>query len=385
MLSANAIRAWSWLHTWTSLVCTAFLFMLCVTGLPLVFHDEIDAALNPAAWMPANPGHALSLDDLLRRALAARPGEVPLFMSFDEDRPVVNVTTAPRPDAPANTLYLASFDRTSGAPVPRADRGEAVMHFLLQLHTDLFLGLPGMLFLGFMGLVFALALVSGVVLYAPFMRRLEFGALRVTRSPRVKWLDYHNLLGIVSLAWVMVVAVTGVVNTLAEPIIGLWKNTELADLVAAHAGETPPAARSSLDAAVAAARQAAPNMSVQFVAFPGGAFSTARHYAVFLHGNTPLTAHLVTPALVDAASGDFVGLREMPWYCKALALSQPLHFGNYGGLPLKTLWAVLTGITIVVLGSGLYLWVARRSAAPSDVPPLDGDEDASAAHRQASS
>lgn len=373
MLSTNAIRAWSWVHTWTSLVCTVFLFMLCVTGLPLVFHDEIDAALNPAAWTPANPGHALSLDDLLRRALAARPGEVPLFMSFDEDRPVVNVTTAPLPDSPANMLHLASFDRTSGAPVPRADRGEAVMHFLLQLHTDLFLGLPGMLFLGLMGLVFALALVSGVVLYAPFMRRLPFGTLRVTRSPRVQWLDYHNLLGIVALAWVMVVALTGVVNTLAEPIIGLWKSTELADLVAAHAGETAPVARSSLDAAVAAASQAAPDMSVQFVAFPGGAFSTSRHYAVFLHGDTPLTAHLLTPALVDAVTGDFVGLREMPWYCKALALSQPLHFGNYAGLPLKILWAVLTVMTIVVLASGLYLWVARRGAAPTEIPMLDDD------------
>ena len=49
----------------------------------------------------------------------------------------------------------------------------------------MFLGLPGMLFLGFMGLVFALAIVSGVVLYAPFMRRLEFGTLRLARSRRV--------------------------------------------------------------------------------------------------------------------------------------------------------------------------------------------------------
>jgi len=46
------------------------------------------------------------------------------------------------------------------------------MEFLLQLHTDLFLGLPGMLFLGAMGLMLVVALVSGVMLYAPFMRRL---------------------------------------------------------------------------------------------------------------------------------------------------------------------------------------------------------------------
>lgn len=372
MLSAQAIRKWSWVHTWSSLVCTVFLLMLCLTGMPLVFHDEIDAALNPAPWSPSKPGHELELDTILARALAARPGEVPLFMSFDEDRPVINVTTAPRADSPASELHIASYDRTDGSPVPRAERGEAVMHFLLQLHTDMFLGLPGMLFLGLMGLLFAIAVVSGVVLYAPFMRRLEFGTLRLTRSARVKWLDYHNLLGVVTIAWVMVVGLTGVVNTLADPIIGFWKVTGLADLIAPYAGQPPPRTMSSLDAAVTAATGAAPDMTLQFVAFPGGSFSTPRHYAIFLHGNTPFTAHLLTPALVDAVTGEFVGQRQMPWYCKLLALSQPLHFGNYGGLPLKVLWVVQTLMTIIVLGSGIYLWTARRGASINGREATDG-------------
>ncbi|MEQ8662076.1 MAG: PepSY domain-containing protein, partial [Gammaproteobacteria bacterium] len=356
MLSPRAIRAWSWLHTWTSLVCTLFLVMLCVTGLPLIFHDEIDTALNPDTWQPARPaGPRIDLDTLLARALAARPGEVALYMSFDAHRPVVNVTTAARPDAPPTDMHFASYDWTSGAPVPPAARGEAVMHFLLQLHTDLFLGLPGMLLLGAMGLLFTLAIVSGVVLYGPFMRKLPFGTVRATRSARLKWLDYHNLLGIVTLAWVLVVGLTGVVNTLAEPLIELWKRDQLADLVAAHAGAPRPRRLSSLQAAVAAAQRAAPGMSLQFVAFPGVAFSTAHHYAIFLHGDTPLTEHLATPVLVEAATGTVVGQRPMPWYVKALSLSKPLHFGDYGGLALKVLWALLTVMTLVVLGSGLYL------------------------------
>jgi len=31
------------------------------------------------------------------------------------------------------------------------------------------------------------------------------------------------------------------------------------------------------------------------------------------------------------------------------------------GLPLQVTWAVLDLLTIIVLGSGLYLWLARRS------------------------
>lgn len=366
-MKPGTIRAWSRVHTWTSLICTAFLLMLSLTGLPLIFHDEIDAALNPQAGTPADvDGELLPLDDILALALAARPGEVALFMSFDEDRPVVNVTTGPRSDSPAADMHLASYDRTSGALVPAAVRGEAVMHFLLQLHTDMFLGLPGMLFLGSMGVVFVVAVISGVVLYAPFSRRTGFGTLRVQRSARLKWLDYHNLLGIVTLAWVLVVGLTGVVNTLADPIIDFWKYAELADLMDGHEQGAATTTLSSLDAAVAKATAAAPDKVLQFVAFPGVTYSTNRHYAVFLHGNTPLTTHLITPALVDAVSGEFVGLRGMPWYNKLLALSRPLHFGDYGGLPLKILWAVLTLLTIVVLASGLYLWLVRRRTSDVD-------------------
>jgi len=45
---------------------------------------------------------------------------------------------------------------------------------------------------------------------------------------------------------------------------------------------------------------------------------------------------------------------------QTLLLSQPLHFGDYGGLPMKVLWAILDILAIVVLGSGIYLWLKTR-------------------------
>lgn len=362
MMTPRAIRRWSVVHSYSSLVCTAFMLMLCITGLPLIFHDEIEAALIESSFTPANPdGPLLDLDAMLAAALAQRPGEVPIFMSFDADRPVVNVTTGPSADAPGSQMHFASFDRSSGEPLPPHDHG--IMDVLLQIHTDMYLGSLGMWFLGAMGLLFVVAVVSGVVLYAPFMRKLPFGALRLDRSPRIRWLDWHNLLGVVTVAWVLVVALTGVIHTLASPIIDVWKEQQLADLMAEQDAPAEAGQWASLEQAVAEAKAAAPDMTLQFVAFPGGSYSTDHHYAVYLHGDTPLTAHLTTPALIDARNGELVGLREMPWYMKALSLSQPLHFGDYGGLPLKLLWAVLTLATILVLVSGLLLWVRRRKAA----------------------
>jgi uncharacterized iron-regulated membrane protein len=372
-LTRRAIRLWFLVHKWSSLVCTAFLLMLCLTGLPLIFHEEIDYLTEerPEFGMPGvgSSGDAeglLSLDEMLQRALANRPEEVPVFMAFDNDEPSMTVTTAPRPDSPGADMTIQSFDRSTGEQIGMvAEDDGGVMHFLLQLHTDMFLGLPGMLFLGAMGVLFIAALVSGVVLYAPFMRKLDFGTLRVTRSVRLRWLDYHNLLGIVALAWMTVVGLTGVINALATPIEELWQANELADMTREYEGREAldPAHYGSLDLAMARAREVLPGNNPQFIGFPGGTFSSKHHYAVFFQGDTPLTERLLTPTLIDAETGEFTDARPMPWYYQALSLSRPLHFGDYGGLPLKLLWAVLTLFTMLVLGTGLYLWLAKGSVS----------------------
>ncbi len=51
----------------------------------------------------------------------------------------------------------------------------------------------------------------------------------------------------------------------------------------------------------------------------------------------------------------------------AMGLSQPLHFGDYGGRPMQILWAVLDVLTLIILGSGLYLWWGKQRKA-QEVP-----------------
>lgn len=372
-MTSSSIRVWYLVHKWTGLVCTVFLLMLCVTGLPLIFHDEIDRLGvgtvhfgMPGVGSSSDAPGLVPLDQMMAKALAARPGEVPLFMAFDNDQPSMTITTGPRPNSPGSEMTIQVFDRSTGRLLGK-EEGRGVMAFLLKLHTDMFLGLPGMLFLGAMGALFTAALVSGVVLYAPFMRKLPFGTLRTSRSTRLKWLDYHNLLGVVALAWMTVVSVTGIINTLEKPINKLWQRNELTSMTREYAGKAavPPLRYVSLDKALAEARKAIPGNNPQFIGFPGGNFSSKQHYAVFFQGDTPLTERLLTPALIDAETGAFTTARTMPWYNKSLSLSRPLHFGDYGGVPLKILWAVLDLFTIVILVSGLYLWLGKRRASPA--------------------
>jgi uncharacterized iron-regulated membrane protein len=212
------------------------------------------------------------------------------------------------------------------------------------------------------------------VLYAPFMRKIPFGTLRREKSRRLLWLDYHNLLGVVTIVWALLVGLTGVVNTLADPIIDGWRNAELADLIAQHQSVESSEHWASVDEAVASALTLAPDMEPQFIAFPGARYSTPGHFAVFLHGRTPVTEHIISPVLVNARTGEVEGRREMPWYAKTLALSRPLHFGDYGGMTLKVIWALLDLVLIAVLISGLYLWLKRgasRSKVTSDLQSLE--------------
>jgi uncharacterized iron-regulated membrane protein len=195
------------------------------------------------------------------------------------------------------------------------------------------------------------------------MRKLRFGEVRRERSTRVKWLDLHNLLGIVTLTWLLVVGATGMINTWVDLLIRYWQYDQMAAMVAPYKGQPPLTGLGSLQRAVLAAKALEPGMKMGFIAFPGTAFTSPHHYRVFMRGTEPLTARLFKPVLVDATTSKVTDSRELPWYLTGLLLSQPLHFGDYGGRPMQIIWAVLDIIFIIVLGSGLYLWWVRRVPA----------------------
>jgi len=363
-LTVRAVRTWSWLHKWSSLVCTVFMLLLCLTGLPLIFHHEIGHLTGTeveAPPMPEGTPH-VSADRMMATARARYPDRVVQFASQDDENSAIwFFTMTPTPD-PTEDFRSVAVDARTGEVLAEPRFNEGFMWVMLKLHVDLFAGLTGKLFLGFMGLLLLVAIVSGVVLYAPFMRKLDFGAVRRDRSPRIKWLDLHNLLGVVTLTWAFVVGATGMINTWADLMIKYWQFDQLSHLLAPYKGQptVPAAERASLQKSYEVALAQVPGNKLAFVAFPGTAFSSPHHVTFFLKGDTPITSKLPRPVLVDARTAQVTAAPELPWYLTALLVSQPLHFGDYAGMPMKILWALLDIATIVVLGSGLYLWLRRR-------------------------
>jgi uncharacterized iron-regulated membrane protein len=302
-----------------------------------------------------------NLDVIVAAAKARKPGHTVQFIVGDPDEPDLCFVRMAKTVAADHPSAFYAFDARTGAYLHEYPLDQGTMNFVLRLHVDMFAGLWGMLFLGLMGLLLVASLVSGAVLYAPFMRKLAFGTVRHNQSTRLKWLDLHNLLGIVTLVWFLVVGITGVINTLATPIFGQWQSGELAEMTAPYRNMPPVQQDGSVQKALDAALRVAPDMTLSFMAFPGNSFAGPRHFVAFMHGNSPLTSKLLKPVLIDAQTGSVVESRELPWYVTALLVSKPLHFGDYGGLPLKVIWAVLDMLSIVVLGSGLYLWLKKRN------------------------
>lgn len=373
-MSARSLRVWAWLHKWSSLVCTVFMLLLCLTGLPLIFAHEISHLTGKAVELPRAEGRAVAqpLDAIVSAGRARHPERFVQYASPDDEDDRIWYLTLTPTLSPTDDFRSVAVDGRNAQVLAEPRFDEGFMYWMVRLHIDLFAGLPGKLFLGLMGLLLVIAIVSGVVLYAPFMRKLEFGTVRQQSGPRTRWLDLHNLLGIVTLVWALVVGATGVINTWADLVIKYWQHDQLSGLLAPYQGQplVPEAERAPLQRMLAAAQAHAPDGKLSFIAFPGTAFSSPHHVTFFMHGNTPLTSKLLQPVLVDARTAEVTVAPQLPWYVTALLVSQPLHFGDYGGMPMKILWALLDGATVIVLGSGLYLWLKKRRQVPAPAPRL---------------
>lgn len=90
---ALSMRKWYWVHRWSSLICTLFLLVVCITGLPLIFLDEISEQWRgdpPAAELSAHTP-LVNLDQLVASAIGKDgtfPGETVRWLSMGERMPI---------------------------------------------------------------------------------------------------------------------------------------------------------------------------------------------------------------------------------------------------------------------------------------------------------
>lgn len=355
-----------WVHRWASLVATLPFLVLCVTGIVLIFHEEIDAALGV---VPTNAAPTESrLADCMANVARDFPDQRVLSVGLEpEEHPgVFLVVVGPPTDTGFDHVHLAFYELGTGKLLGDSDPSKTFTGVILKLHAEWFLGPAGRLLGALLGLLVMASLLSGLVIYAPYMRKVAFGVIRRGRGARLTQLDLHNVIGAVVLGWAFVVAATGFLLGFSQVAFGVWQYTDLATLRAEYAHEEPVDVRAP-PAPVARVigemeAKAPPGWGVRSVIFPGTEFTTPRHYGVVMGGSEGLDARLLDVTLVDAATGDVVRKVEMPGYLQAIFLSEPLHFGNYGGLALKVFWTMCSLMTLFITANGAWLFFDRRRA-----------------------
>ncbi len=355
------------LHSWAGVVTGLLLFIVCFSGAVVVFKHEIDLWANPSLAQLPRAQPPAPLDTVLARLQARYPG--------------ATVEALALPDT-VNPAYFA-FIREAGAPAAqrtkialRGDSGAVIGpvdsqlgQYLRMLHVFLFFG-PRWI-VGFLGVAMLVLIGTGIVIHRKILA--ELFTQRWGRSFRVVMSDLHKSAGIWGLGFNLLIAVTGAWLGLAPLFEQGWSYVAARSTapVPGPAGPGQPAPVSaapmpSLDALHTAARQAVPGFDVAYVSLRR--WGTAQAEAGFTGG---LEGHLASTASVefDAATGRIRRMhdpRTAGFWSQVNALMEPLHFGDFGGLPLKWLYFFL-GLTTAFLSiTGTLIWLDGRQQRPRE-------------------
>lgn len=250
----------------------------------------------------------------------------------------------------------------------KRDKTPNFINYMARLHINMMLPPYGQYILGVMGGFFVIALFSGVMIYRPFARNRPFAYIETGKSRKRKWIDIHNVLGISVLAWTTIVAVTGIAHTVADDLFDIWLSDLKHTVTVTHDMSKTYNHNLSVEKILQDTKHAIPqSRKILSVLFPGHNYMGENYFYIWINGNNNLTRWIYTAVIVDASNGRIVFSGDFPLYMRAIYIMKPLHFGDYGGEPLKIIWALLDIITIIILGTGIYLWMVRITRGATEL------------------
>jgi uncharacterized iron-regulated membrane protein len=337
--------------------------IMCVSALPLIFGREI-AAFNQEN-MPATSGEAtvdasnLSLDKLAEKSLERYPGYKLRAIYLDQDKQSAGFSL----QAEGKSYQYSRIDLRTARFIDQFNQQikyefiPQFINFMYRMHVDMYLGSFGRSLLGFMCGLSVVALLSGLWLYVPFMKNISFGVIRCGHR-RIYWMDWHKLLGIVTLSWAGLLCLSGFIFVFAGPVHNAWNEDLRREFLVDYQGIPFSAQRISLDDALETVKNAVPDRRITRIELPQEGGTMPWHYTVHTQGAS-FAAYSNKPVWIDAATGQITAIIEPPWYIQSLTLASPVHFNNHDTLPLKILWFVTDALTCVMIITGIYAWFVK--------------------------
>ena len=207
-------------HRGFGLIGAIWLLSIGLTGSVLVFHEEIDALLNPAFHRAESPSaRPAPLDRLVGSAAGRHPGSYVRYLDLpDHPAEPVRAFLSERLDAPGALpdRVEVALDPTTGRVQAERVRGRpelgraGLVPFLYTFHYSLHLGPTASWALGLLALVWILDHALALALSFPGRRAWwrSFGVRRRARGHRLVF-DLHRATGLWLLPVTLVLASTG--------------------------------------------------------------------------------------------------------------------------------------------------------------------------------
>lgn len=348
------------LHSWLGLIAGLGLIVIGLSGGLLVFRDEIDGLVDGKIMrvVPAQEGR-LSWDQLHQSAQHAWPGYRFVGIGSRRDAGLADIVYLKKPGD--SQYFGATLNPYTGAALsgPLTEQ-QTFTGLLLELHYTWFADHIGMLVTGIFAVLLCLLGVSGVWLYRGFWK--NFFRLRWKSSARIFFSDLHKMVGISSMVFNLILGFTGAYWNLSHIATdGLGTHEEPED--AAALVTVDPSI--SLDALERAAAVEMPGFKATWVYVPDG-----EEKEISMWGTVPGSWWLSSPsgssALFDPQTGAVIStsdLRKAGTWEKITDAFTPLHYGSFGGLPVKILWSTLALAPGILAVSGFAIWFRRRKPA----------------------
>jgi uncharacterized iron-regulated membrane protein len=374
----NATRALYVVHKWTGLITGINILILSLTGAILVFHEEIHHAFEgprSEPFLTIDPKQPEPFQAAFDALLAKHDGAaINTLQRSHESETEWNLFLLRGDDEFLHYIY---DDTTGNLYTESHNAMHEVMEFILILHANLYLGLAGTVLVGTIAILFFTSTLSGIFIYAPFMKAALFGALDWRRGLRRSFADLHKLVGAVSLAFNVIIAATGFALTIGFLIVQVWMLGEIQKLTVAEQHERIPGAPlPSIDRVMKSAIASQPDVPLDRVIFPSS-FQGENHFMALHQKPKSLMEFVPSVTLVPVARPEAALATTTPLWVKAMLIAAPFHFGNFAGLGVKVAWCAL-GITSGVLsitGAALSVnrwrkqWRIRRRRRASRLAP----------------
>jgi uncharacterized iron-regulated membrane protein len=357
-------------HSWLGLIISAVLFVVFFAGSISLFRTEITQwSMQP--HFALSQGKPLPLSEILASAIKDVPFDAKEHLTLqvpDKNIPYYRAYVDIEHQAGEEDHLAFYIDPITGKKIAEID-SFFLADFIFDLHVDL--NIPaGKYVVGFVSLFFIFALISGIFIHA---RKLigNFFKYRSKDTDRSKLLDMHSVVGVMSLPFTLMYAVSGLIFNLV--II-----YQIAFALVLYKGDQ----QSLLDDAGFKAVNAqwlgeswqAPEIDLltqQTTEKYGIAPKFIRIYnygdesaVIMLRGevNNSLTDHYEVAYQLKDNAILFTNDNDSPnTFTAGFNVISKLHFGNFAGFDLRILYFILGMGVCSLIVTGNLLWIEKRS------------------------